>query len=206
MRGQQSEIYRKKPRQSRSTDTVGTILDATAQVFHVEGDDAFNTNRIAERAGISIGSLYQYFPNKLAILRAYVERERDRTQQRLHEVIAGSDHDDLEGMLREIITIMTGVFGGRPRLHSLLIRRLWSDEALLRTQITADHVAGLLESEINRGRFRGVGPVSSLRMFVLVRSLLNTVRAVAVDHTANRFKTPDLQAELLELALAYLKA
>ena len=65
---------RKLPKQARSGATVEAILEAAAQVFERHGYAAGTTNRIAERAGVSIGSLYQYFPNKDAILVALVHR------------------------------------------------------------------------------------------------------------------------------------
>jgi AcrR family transcriptional regulator len=59
---------RKAPKQARSTELVATILQAAAQVLANEGAARFTTARVAERAGVSIGSLYQYFPNKASIL------------------------------------------------------------------------------------------------------------------------------------------
>jgi AcrR family transcriptional regulator len=59
---------RKQPKQARSAALVAAILDAAAQVLAKEGAQRFTTARVAERAGVSVGSLYQYFPNKAAIL------------------------------------------------------------------------------------------------------------------------------------------
>ena len=59
---------RKTPVQARSQATVDTILDAAARVLVRDGYGAFTTNRVAARAGVSVGSLYQYFPNKEALL------------------------------------------------------------------------------------------------------------------------------------------
>ncbi|ALN93670.1 TetR family transcriptional regulator [Lysobacter gummosus] len=59
---------RKQPKQARSNQLVAAILQAAAQVLAVEGAQRFTTARVAERAGVSVGSLYQYFPNKAAIL------------------------------------------------------------------------------------------------------------------------------------------
>lgn len=59
---------RKKPKQSRSSELVNTIMTAAIQVLEKEGIARFTTSRVAERAGVSIGSLYQYFPNKASIL------------------------------------------------------------------------------------------------------------------------------------------
>ena len=59
---------RKQPKQARSTELVATILEAAIQVLAKEGAQRFTTARVAEKAGVSVGSLYQYFPNKAAIL------------------------------------------------------------------------------------------------------------------------------------------
>src|SRR5580658_7849242 len=72
---------RKRPKQARSTDLVATILEAAAQVLAGEGAQRFTTARVAEKAGVSIGSLYQYFPNKAEILfRLQSEEWRQRTE------------------------------------------------------------------------------------------------------------------------------
>ncbi|MEL6723887.1 MAG: TetR/AcrR family transcriptional regulator [Pseudomonadota bacterium] len=68
---------RRRPRQARANHTVETILEAAAHVLDEHGESSFTTNQIAERAGISIGSLYQYFANKQAILIAIAERAED---------------------------------------------------------------------------------------------------------------------------------
>src|SRR5256885_17137254 len=65
---------RRRPRQERSRETVEAIVEAAAQVFERHGYAAGTTNRIAERAGVSIGSLYQYFPNKDAIVAELARR------------------------------------------------------------------------------------------------------------------------------------
>ena len=65
---------RKRPRQARSRATVDAILEATAQVLVAEGYDKTSTNRVAERAGVSVGSVYQYFPNKEALVGELVDR------------------------------------------------------------------------------------------------------------------------------------
>ncbi|WP_227287767.1 TetR/AcrR family transcriptional regulator [Boseongicola sp. H5] len=63
----------RKPKQSRSKATVAAILEAAAQILAKEGWDGFNTNVVAQRAGVSIGSLYEYFPNKQALVDAIAD-------------------------------------------------------------------------------------------------------------------------------------
>lgn len=67
---------RKRPHQQRSATTVETILEAAARILERKGLDALTTNAVAELAGVSIGSLYQYFPGKAAILAELIRRER----------------------------------------------------------------------------------------------------------------------------------
>jgi AcrR family transcriptional regulator len=69
---------RKTPAQSRSEATVASIVEAAAQVLESEGFEGFNTNAVARRAGVSIGSLYQYFPGKDALTVALIHRETTR--------------------------------------------------------------------------------------------------------------------------------
>ncbi|APR35016.1 TetR/AcrR family transcriptional regulator [Paraburkholderia sp. SOS3] len=69
---------RKKPSQARAEETVESIIEAAAQVLETSGLGGFNTNAIARRAGVSIGSLYQYFPGKDALTVALIRRETKR--------------------------------------------------------------------------------------------------------------------------------
>ena len=69
---------RKTPTQPRSQQTVAAMLEAAAQVLERDGLEGFNTNAVAERAGVSIGSLYQYFPGKDALTLALMRREDER--------------------------------------------------------------------------------------------------------------------------------
>ena len=74
-RSQPVGIKRRTPRQTRAEETVAAIIEAAAQVLEATGLKAFTTNAVAERAGVSIGTLYQYFADKHAILAAAARRE-----------------------------------------------------------------------------------------------------------------------------------
>lgn len=79
---------RKHPKQTRSADLVTAILDAAVQVLAKEGAHRFTTARVAERAGVSVGSLYQYFPNKAAILFRLQSEEWHQTTALLRGILA----------------------------------------------------------------------------------------------------------------------
>ena len=70
-------LPRKTPRQQRSAATVAAILEAAAHILEEEGFDGYTTNAVAARAGVSIGSVYQYFPNRDSVTRALIERRSE---------------------------------------------------------------------------------------------------------------------------------
>lgn len=112
---------RKLPKQARSGATVEAILEAAAQVFERQGYAAGTTNRIAERAGVSIGSLYQYFPNKDAILVALVHRHLAEGTAalalHLQRLSRGARFDDV---LPDIVHAMVALHALAPSLHRVL--------------------------------------------------------------------------------------
>lgn len=79
---------RKTPVQARSTDTVDAILDATLQVLASVGKEQLTTTRVAQRAGVSVGTLYQYFPNKVSLLQACLRRHMDEVTSGIAEACA----------------------------------------------------------------------------------------------------------------------
>src|SRR5476649_2912303 len=78
---------RKQPQQARSTELVAAILQAAVQVLAKEGATRFTTARVAERAGVSVGSIYQYFPNKAAILFRLQSEEWRQTSELLRVIL-----------------------------------------------------------------------------------------------------------------------
>src|SRR6202161_1550969 len=94
---QQAEISsRKRPKQARSTEFVAAILEAAAQVCAGEGAPLFTTARVAERAGVSVGSIYQYFPNKAAILFRLQSDEWRQTTELLRAILEDDHRPPLE--------------------------------------------------------------------------------------------------------------
>lgn len=116
---------RKQPRQRRSRELVDSLVDATAQVLVERGLDHVTTNHIAEAAGVSVGSLYQYFPDKEALIEALLERLiRDMTRtfnRTLGELNPGQM--DLRELARA--AIVTGLAALRSSPLHLELMRNW---------------------------------------------------------------------------------
>ena len=87
---------RKKPQQARSTELVAAILEAASQVLANEGAQRFTSARVAERAGVSVGSVYQYFPNKAAILFRLQSDEWRQTSDLLRGILQDTRRPPLE--------------------------------------------------------------------------------------------------------------
>jgi AcrR family transcriptional regulator len=132
---------RKAPSQLRSTETVDSIVEAAAQVLETGGFEGFNTNAVAKRAGVSIGSLYQYFPSKEALTVALIHRETARF------------YEDASGALTQR--------SGKAALEYLI-------SASVRQQLQRPVLARLLDVEESRPELQGaVAQPESFRSLLL---------------------------------------
>jgi AcrR family transcriptional regulator len=114
---------RKRPVQARSQRTVDAVLKAAAQVFTRRGYAGATTNHIAERAGVSVGSLYEYFPSKDALLVALMEAhlaEGEQVLQRAAAEIAATGARDLAGTVRHVARAMVTLHARDRELHRVL--------------------------------------------------------------------------------------
>ena len=108
---------RKRPTQVRSTATVGVILETAARILEAEGLEGFTTNAVAARAGVSVGSLYQYFPGKAALAAALIERE---TASLLEDVLRAEALGGFERSLDAMIAAAITYHMRRPALSRVL--------------------------------------------------------------------------------------
>ena len=116
---------RKQPIQGRARRTVAAILEASAQVFEELGYAKATTDRIAVRAGVSIGTLYQYFPGKDALLVALAAQHVDEGVEMTARMIDATvsvplEQIPLEDLLRGFLQAMIAMHRERPRLHQML--------------------------------------------------------------------------------------
>lgn len=111
---------RKRPRQARSVATFEAILEAAARILESLGFAGFNTNAVAELAGVSIGSLYQYFPSKDALIVELIRRERAKLSNHIVEAIQQHDTADLKKKLKLIIQAAVQHQLSRPQLARTL--------------------------------------------------------------------------------------
>jgi AcrR family transcriptional regulator len=112
------------PTQARAQETVEAILAATKKVLVKDGYEAASTNHVAEVAGVSIGSLYQYFPSKAALVSALIERHLARMFEVLSSTAEGGGTSTIEEAARTVIRAVFTAHRVNPRLHRVLIEQM----------------------------------------------------------------------------------
>jgi AcrR family transcriptional regulator len=113
---------RKTPVQTRSTVTVAAISEATIQVLLSHGGDGFTTTRVAERAGVSVGTLYQYYPNKQALLFAVLENHLERLSAVVEAACARARGKKLAEMVKHVVEAFVDAKLARADISTALYR------------------------------------------------------------------------------------
>jgi len=115
---------RKSPRQDRSRATVEAILEAATDILIRQGAGRLTTNRIAERAGVNIASLYQYFPGKHAIIAELRRRHGAKERAAIRRVLVEGRGSDLEAMVRALVSMGVAAHAVNPELHRVFTEEL----------------------------------------------------------------------------------
>jgi AcrR family transcriptional regulator len=115
---------RKVASQERSRATVDALVQATARILVTEGFDKASTNRIAEVAGVSIGSLYQYFPGKEALVAAVIERHQREITQTVRGELAEVSRQPVEQAVRKLVAVAVKAHRVDPELHRVLAEQI----------------------------------------------------------------------------------
>ena len=163
--------FRRAPRQERSRSTVDAIFEAAGRLVDQAGLEGATTARIAHVAGVSIGSLYQYFPKKEALFGALTERAMERDLQRVREAVDRARDLPLEPGVREVLAAAFSFAIERPRLFAWMLRYLpelgllpsverWERELIAETRrFLEDHRDELGPVDLEVQAISGVGTI-----------------------------------------------
>jgi AcrR family transcriptional regulator len=145
---------RKRPRQARAQATFDAVLEAAAALIARQGYAATTTNHIAARAGVSVGSLYQYFPNKTAILVGLLERHIREMQPAIAAALADLDDSStaFEDGLRRLFVRLLAMHDEHPRLHEVLSEEVPHPPSIQRLRKTLEGGHASKVAEILRRR------------------------------------------------------
>ncbi len=114
-----SALIRNEPVQARSTARLATLLDSAAAVIDEIGYEKLTTAMVAERAGASIGTVYRYFPDRIAVLQSLASRNLERLMVRVSEKLSRAEHASAQDALLAVVDVMVDLFRTEPGFRSL---------------------------------------------------------------------------------------
>jgi AcrR family transcriptional regulator len=196
---------RKRPSQARSRETVDVIVRAAARVFAAQGYAAGTTNRIAEAAGVSVGSLYEYFPNKDALLVALMEAHIAEGQALLEQAATSvtARSLSLRSAVRQLVEAMIALHARDRALHRVLFEEAPLPPRLRRQLADAERVIAARVAAYLQRHPEVTAPDPALAATVVVQAV------EALTHKLVVHGSDDLAAqadELIALVTAYLTA
>ena len=202
-RRQAAEIKRRIPRQTRAAETAAAILEGAAQILEAGGLAGFTTNAVAERAGVSIGTLYQYFADKNAILLALARQQVGLGLADIARALSGEIDPTPEGRVRAMVRAAIHAFRGRQRARKAVM------EAILTQGLHAELMMPVVAFIAQHSARVGVTPqpvfatMTPIQMFVMSRAVIGVLRAAVLEEQPF-FKSRPYEDELVRLVLAYV--
>ncbi|HEX2671719.1 MAG TPA: TetR/AcrR family transcriptional regulator [Polyangiaceae bacterium] len=199
----ESNAARKGPKQQRSKVTVAAILDATVQVLERQGSDAATTSRIAEVAGVSVGTLYQYFANREAILDALQDREFERATEMMSRVLSRGAYQTDREVARAVIEGLLELHSAAPTLHRVLVVAGLSVTPTERVQAFDMRIIAVVKSFLSLAKVRIRRANLDAAAFVVYQAVRASMLACVVERPAG-LDSETLVDELTDLVLRYL--
>jgi AcrR family transcriptional regulator len=194
-----AEAKRRIPRQARARASRDAILEAAIQILERGGLDSLTTNAVAAGAGVSIGTLYQYFDGKDAILIEIARRETAGTMQAALRAL-GDDTLDKEARTRAMIRAVVQAFGGRQRARKAVVMAILARG--LREEFVGT-LAGFTDALGERIVIVHGMPMPREQLFVATRAVMGAIRAAVLEEQPF-FTSRAFEDELVRLVMSYL--
>jgi AcrR family transcriptional regulator len=204
--GREPSPLRKTPSQTRALRTVDTLFEAAVRVLASEGEAGFTTNRIAQRAGFSIGTLYQYFPSKEAIVVAMVRRQRERVMRELDATLDRAARGEItaEDALRSYLRQLVDAFGRGRQATRILARLGWRLDAPALIVQAMDDGSERIRAALLRLNDPSLPVPDDATLYVLSRAVMGAVRAAAVEEHP-MLDDPRFEDALVRMATGMLR-
>ena len=196
-------LMRKSPHQARAALTIEIIFEAAAQILQVDGLAGLTTNRVAEHAGYSVGTLYQYFKNKESLLLAMAMHEADGVARTLDALFDAASQQTPEDTLRATVRIWINFFGGRQQVQRLVMQAVIDNPEYAQFHKRVIELADQLSHRL--AQLPASYPLTESRKFVLSRALVGIVRSGVLESSPLLHEQP-LQEDLVWLLRTMLYA
>lgn len=194
---------RKMPKQGRSKLTVDAILTATAHILIEEGYEAANTNRIAELAGVSIGSLYQYFPNKEALITSLAISHANEMAEMVESNLQDLSDAPMSIVFSEMVKACIAAHAVNPKLHKILNEQTSRLGKIVEIENSERRIGSLLKGYLEKWRSHIKAKDLDLTVFILVHTVESLTHAALIEHP-ELFSHQKLEREIISLSLSYL--
>lgn len=173
---------RKTASQARSRATVDALVEATARILVREGFEKASTNRIAEIAGVSVGSLYQYFPSKEALVAAVIDRHNDEIMTIVRTAFVEVAGMPIDKAVRKLVTVAIEAHHINPNLHRVLAEQIPRNGQLKEVEAFNHEVHALVRAylESRRKEMRKVDP--GLAAFICVSAIEAVAHNTVLNH------------------------
>ena len=196
------QVTRRQPRQERALEKVGLMLEAATRILDRQGLAGLTTNRVAEVAGVSIGTVYQYFNDKSELLDALAEREVQALSNAVLAALTGPAPAEAGGRVRAVVRAVLQAYGGRTGVHKLLVEHLLATRGATPLPGMREAVVQMMSQGGIVGFDQRVRALAPADAFVLTHSVGGVVRALLA--APDRFDGAQRQA--IEDALVRLVA
>ncbi|MEZ2331410.1 TetR family transcriptional regulator [Mesorhizobium sp. RCC_202] len=195
---------RKQPKQARATELVAAILEAAAQVLASEGAQRFTTTRVAEKAGVSVGSLYQYFPNKAALLFRLQSDEWRQTT----DLLCGNFQDVSQPPLGRVRTLVHAFI--RSECEEAAVRGALNDAApLYRDAPEAQEAKAMADRTVQSFTLETLPGAPEAVRAMTAELIMKTLSAVGADFSAKERTSAEIETysdALADMFCAYLRS
>lgn len=196
---------RKRPRQERSQATVDALLEATARVLVKDGYEGCSTNRVAAEAGVSIGSLYQYFPSKEALIAELLEHYSVQFQALVLGYLAREAQTEPRVVAEALVRMMVELKRSSPKLARVLREQIPRVGRMNRYEQNLDQIVEAVVTylEGHREALR-VSPASTERIRDVVYVVVHTVDSVTHQGVVQERDAERLIADVTDMIVRFM--
>ncbi len=195
---------RKRPRQARALATVDAIFEATIQLLIAQGSRRLTTTRVAQRAGVSVGTMYQYFPHKQALIYALNERYLDMLAEELERTCSAQQGAQLDRMIEVLIDTYWRLKTERPEVTRALYRSVVEIDNTALIEAFASRVDAATMAMLDSASDARFADLENANL-ALTTVIFGTVRS-AFERNLSETAADALRRQLIAMCRAYAKA